>query len=116
MRHTAKHCARFPPCGKATTAYDSGLLVFSVCEKWLCFVNVDVFDFCVIKCPHGMIDELQDRYEGVKPGYHMNKRYWISVYFHSDVPADEIRRLVRQAYETVASTLPKGQRERLTAM
>ena len=44
------------------------------------------------------------------------KRNWISVYFHSDVPDDEIKRLVRQAYETVASTLPKGQRERLAAM
>ena len=34
------------PFGKASTEYDRNLLVFSVCDKWFCFVNVDVFDFC----------------------------------------------------------------------
>lgn len=38
------------PFGKATSAYDRNLLVFSVLDKWFCFVNVDVFDFCNLKC------------------------------------------------------------------
>lgn len=62
------------PFGKASTEYDRNLLVFSVCDKWFCFVNVDVFDFCNVKCRPEQSEELQERYEGMRPGYHMNKR------------------------------------------
>lgn len=101
------------PFGKSTSDYDRGLLVFYVLDKWFCFVNVDVFDFCDLKCPTEQIDELQAQYEGIRPGYHMNKRHWISVCFNRDVPDDKIRELVRQSYETVVSELPKKEREML---
>lgn len=95
------------PFDKATSAYDRNLLVFYVAEKWFCFVNVDVFDFCNIKCPSGQIEELQDRYEGIKPGYHMNKKHWVSVYFDKDVPEKTIKELVRQSYDMVVASLSK---------
>ena len=38
------------PFDKAASAYDRNLLVFSVSDKWFCFVNITVFDFCDIKC------------------------------------------------------------------
>ena len=98
------------PFGKSTSDYDRGLQVFYVLDKWFCFVNVDVFDFCDLKCPTEQIDELQAQYEGIRPGYHMNKRHWISVCFNRDVPDDKIRELVRQSYETVVSELPKKER------
>ncbi len=87
------------PFGKANSEYDRNLLVFQVHGKWFCFVNIDVFDFCVIKCKPEQIVELEERYEGVKPGYHMNHKHWISVYFKSDVPYEKIKELVREAYE-----------------
>lgn len=104
------------PFDKATTEYDRNLLVFSVFDKWFCFVNIDVFDFCTIKCPTEQIEELQERYEGIKPGYHMNKKHWISVYFDKDVPDKMVKDLVRQSYEIVASSLSKQDRETLRTM
>ncbi|MCM1151255.1 MAG: MmcQ/YjbR family DNA-binding protein [Alistipes sp.] len=101
------------PFGKAASDYDRNLLVFEVAGKWFCFVNIDLFDFCNIKCPPERIAELQDRYEGVTPGYHMNKKHWISVHFDKDVPDTTIRELVRQSYDLVAATLPKKEREAL---
>lgn len=103
------------PFDKATSAYDRNLLVFYVAEKWFCFVNVDVFDFCNIKCPSEQIEELQDRYEGIKPGYHMNKKHWVSVYFDKDVPEKTIKELVRQSYDRVVASLSKKEREALQA-
>lgn len=99
------------PFDKATSEYDRNLLVFYVGDKWFCFVNVDVFDFCSIKCPAQQIEELQDKYEGIKPGYHMNKKHWISVYFNSDVPKKTIKDLVKQSYDMVAASLSKSQRK-----
>lgn len=104
------------PFDKATSEYDRNLLVFSVADKWFCFVNIDVFDFCTIKCAPERIHDLQERYEGVKPAWHMNKKHWISVRFDSDVPDNTIKELVRHAYETVVAALPKKTREELSGL
>ena len=101
------------PFDKATSEYDRNLLVFEVAGKWFCFVNIDVFDFCNIKCDPDRIGELQAQYEGITPGYHMNKRHWISLRFDKDVPDDTIRELVRQSYDLVVASLPRKEREAL---
>lgn len=112
------YCLSFPgveekmPFGKAASEYDRNLLVFCVADKWFCFVNIDVFDFCNVKCAPERIDEL--RYEGVKPGYHMNKKHWVSVFFNSDVPDNRIREFVRQSYSLVVASLPARVRDRLS--
>lgn len=98
------------PFEKATSEYDRNILVFYVADKWFCFANIDVFDFCDIKCSIEQIEDLQDRYEGIKPGYHMNKKHWISVYFDKDVPDKMIRDLVKQSYDMVVASLSKKER------
>lgn len=99
------------PFGKAASEYDRNLLVFSVAAKWFCFVNVDVFDFCTLKCDPDRIEELKSRYAGIVSGYHMNKKHWISVCFDEDVPDDLIRELVRQAYDLVVASLSAKERQ-----
>ncbi len=88
--------------------YYRGLLCFSVAGKWFCFVHVDEFAFCNLKCPPERAEELRDRYDAVRPGWHMNKRHWNSVYFHGDVPDQKVLELVRLAYDTVAAALPEA--------
>lgn len=103
------------PFEKATSPYDRNLLVFCVVDKWFCFVNIEVFDFCNIKCHPDQVPDLQDRYEGITPGYHMNKKHWISVYFEKDVPDKVIEDLVRQSYDRVVASLTKKEKEALQA-
>lgn len=98
------------PFEKAASEYDRNLLVFYVADKWFCFVNVDVFDFCTIKCNPEQIGELQERYEGIRPAYHMNKKHWISVCFDKDVPDKMIRELVRKSYDSVVTSLSKKEK------
>lgn len=104
------------PFEKATSEYDRNLLVFYVADKWFCFVNIDVFDFCNIKCASEQIMDLQDSYEGIKPGYHMNKKHWISVYFDKDVPDQTIKELVKQSYDLVVASLSKREKEALLSL
>lgn len=101
------------PFGKATSDYDRNLLVFSVADKWFCFVNIDVFDFCNIKCRPEEIGELQALHDEIRPGYHMNKRHWISVWFNRGLSDERICALVRDSYELVVASLPKRVREAL---
>lgn len=101
------------PFGKAASDYDRNLLVFYVADKWFCFVNIEAWDFCTIKCRPEQIADLQSRYEGITPAYHMNKKHWISVCFDQDVPDNTIKALVRQAYDLVVACLSKKEKESL---
>ena len=49
----------------------------------------------------------------MRPGYHMNKRHWLSICFNRDVPDSLIRSLVRQSYDLVVASLTRKQREAL---
>ena len=71
--------------------YSRDVLCFYVADKWFCFVNIEIFDFCCIKCNPDESGELQTEYTGIRPGWHMNKKYWISVYFNQDVPDEKIK-------------------------
>ena len=93
--------------------YSRDVLCFYVGDKWFCFVNVEVFDFCCIKCDPNESGELQARYSGITPGWHMNKKYWISVYFNQDVPDNMVRKLVKKSYDMVVKRLNRKERERL---
>lgn len=104
------------PFEKAASEYDRNLLVSYVLDKWFCFVNIDVFDFCNIKCEPDRIEDLLDKYEGIKPSYHMSKKHWIRVYFHRDVPDKLIKELVKHSYDLVVASLPKKEKEKLQTL
>jgi predicted DNA-binding protein (MmcQ/YjbR family) len=99
------------PFQKANTEYDRNILVFSVIDKWFCFVNVDNFDFCNLKCNPEESLMLQEQYKGITHGYHMNKKHWISVYFNSDIPDVKIKELVDKSYNLVVKSLPAKKQE-----
>lgn len=101
--------------GKATSEYDRNLLVFYVVDKWFCFVNAEAFDFCTIRCAPEEIPVLIDRYEGITPGWHMDKHHWISVRFDGDIPAEEILDLVKKSYGLAKAKLTARQRRGLEA-
>lgn len=96
--------------------YSRDCLCFYVSKKWFCFVNIEQFDFCCIKCDPNHSQELQSRYVGITPGWHMNKRLWICVYFNQDVPDPTIKRLVKDSYEIVVNSLSRKEKEQLLSM
>lgn len=98
---------------KATSDYDKNILTFSVMDKWFCFVNIEKFDFCDLKCDPMESKQLQGEYEGITPGYHMNKDHWISVYFNKDVAKSKIESLVKDSYNLVVAGLTKKQQKEL---
>jgi len=97
----------------ATTEYDRNLLAFYVKDKWFCFFNVDEFDFCTIKCDPEESKILQEKYEEITPGYHMNKKHWISVHFNKNVPDKVIKGLLKKSYQLVVASLIKTERDDL---
>lgn len=94
---------------------DRDIMVFDVAGKWFCFVNILQHEYCCLKCDPAEGEALRESYEGVRPGYHMNKRHWISVCFDSDVPDSKIRELVRKAHSLAMASLPRRLRDEINA-
>ena len=54
-----------------------------------------------LKCDPFEAGFLRQAFEGVIPGYHMNKEHWNSVILGSDVPDEEIRRQIENSYDLI---------------
>ena len=52
----------------------------------------------------------QQQYSLIAPGYHMNKKHWVSVYPHAELYQQLIEELVTDSYRLVVEKLPRGQR------
>lgn len=65
-----------------------------------------------LKCDPDLALELRDRYEQVRPGYHMNKKHWNTVVLDGAIPPAEIRKMIDHSYELVVQSLPKTKRPR----
>lgn len=71
--------------------------------------------FLNLKCDPAEASSLRDIFQAIKPGYHMDKRHWISVYLGEelDLPAGELQRLMDNSYALVVSKLSKKERASL---
>ena len=90
------------------------VLVFKVMGKMFGATSLDEPEARVnLKCDPERAVELREQYEGIIPGWHMNKKHWNTVYLEKDVQPDLVRELIDHSYDTVVSKLPKKVRESL---
>ncbi len=88
------------------------LITFTIAGKWFCLLDLDN-KFCDLKCPVDSVTELQEKYHGIEPAWHMNKKHWIKLVLDSDVPAQEIKTLVKQAYNLIVASLTRSKLQEL---
>ena len=68
-------------------------------EKWFAaLLDHDGRRMVNLKCDPIESEFLQSVFQGITPGYHMNKTHWISVYFDSDVPDELFRQLTMSSF------------------
>lgn len=53
---------------------------------------------------------LQEQYDNITPGFHMNKKHWITLHPSGDLPAQLIEDLVTDSYLLVVANLPRAKR------
>lgn len=70
-------------------------------------------DIVNLKCDPNEALMLRDLFEGVIPGYHMNKVHWNTVILNGTVPAKEIKRMIDRSYGLVVKSFKKAQRTAL---
>jgi predicted DNA-binding protein (MmcQ/YjbR family) len=88
-------------------------LVYKVSGKIFALSGLENFETINLKCDPEEAIELRERYEGVVPGYHMNKKHWNTVDVHSGIPNKLLLEWIRKSYNLVVASLPKKEREKL---
>lgn len=87
--------------------FDKNTLVFKVANKMFALTGVDTFNYINLKCDPERAVELRETCNGVRPGYHMNKKLWNSVYLEEDVPDALVYELIDHSYDLIVASLTK---------
>ncbi|MEO0648476.1 MAG: MmcQ/YjbR family DNA-binding protein, partial [Cyanobacteria bacterium J06650_10] len=66
-----------------------------------------------IKCVPLDGEILAEQFEAIAPGYHMNKKHWITVSLTAEISDEMLTDLVNKSYELVVSKLTKANKARL---
>lgn len=106
------HCLSLPGVTE-DTPFDPTTLCFRVGGKIFAIMDMEVFEYVNLKCDPERSVELRERYDGITPGYHMNKKLWNSVSVSGNVPDPLILELAVHSYELIRDSLPKKVRASL---
>ena len=101
-------------CATESTPFGPDVLVFKVADKIFALAALDEIPVTVnLKCDPDLALDLRDRYEHVRPGYHMNKKHWNTVEIDSGVPEAELRKMIDRSYDLIVKSLPKAAKAQL---
>ena len=95
-------CLRFSdaeetfPFGPETSVFKVGGKMFALAQLKRKPLQVSV------KCEPEVGEQLRGSYEEIEPGYHLNKRHWLTVTFGGSAPDELVRELLASSYDLVA--------------
>lgn len=88
--------------------FDEKVRVYRIAEKMFALTTDEEPLEVNLKCDPIYALELRSLYEGIRAGYHMNKKHWNTVTLsETDVDDLTIKELIDHSYELVFSKLPK---------
>lgn len=96
--------------------FDGSTLVFKVMGKMFALTNIDVFTSVNLKVKPEELPELLERYPSVQPGYHMNKKHWMTVLMDGAVADRLLCEWINNSYALVVKKLTKTQQSALELM
>jgi len=82
-------------------------LVFKVGGKIFLLTGLEDGNRFNVKCDPELAVELRERHNEVKPGYHMNKVHWNTVYMDGALTAKQLYHMVNHSYDLIFKSLPK---------
>jgi predicted DNA-binding protein (MmcQ/YjbR family) len=84
------------PFGPETSVFKVGGKMFALAQLARKPLKVSV------KCEPELGEQLRGTYDEIEPGYHLNKRHWLTVTCGAGAPDELVRELVAGSYDLVA--------------
>lgn len=93
--------------------FGPNVLVFKVMGKMFALCDIESFESVNLKCEPERAVQLREEYEGIIPGYHMNKVHWNTITMDGSVSDNLIYELIDHSYELISASLTKKLKEEL---
>ncbi|WP_298900631.1 MmcQ/YjbR family DNA-binding protein [uncultured Psychroserpens sp.] len=98
--------------------FDNDTLVFKVLGKMFALASLKRWEngegFINLKCDPEYAIQLRETHSWIKPGYHMHKQQWNSVYIHTgELSPKLLIELIDHSYDMVVKGMTKKQRQEL---
>jgi predicted DNA-binding protein (MmcQ/YjbR family) len=94
--------------------FDKETLVFKVMGKMFLLMNIRAAETSVnMKCDPELAVQWREQYESVQPGYHMNKKYWNTVWCAEEFSDRTFYDMIDHSYEEVIKGMTKKLRNEL---
>ena len=110
----ARHylCAR--PEAREDFPFGPDVAVFKIRDKMFAtLATADGVARMNLKCDPDEALILRDIFDGVLPGYHMNKKHWNTVLLNASIPVGELERMIDRSYALVVRQLRRADRQSL---
>jgi predicted DNA-binding protein (MmcQ/YjbR family) len=88
--------------------FDENTLVFKVMGKMFALTDLESFESINLKCDPETGVQLREQHASVLPGYHMNKRHWITVLMDGSIPDTLLKQWIDASYQLVVASLIKS--------
>lgn len=102
------------PAAKLDFPFGEDVAVYKVADKMFALMPQNKSPVNIsLKCDPALSELLREKYESVMPGYHLNKRHWITVIDTGQLEQQEIYDLIDHSYRLVVESLPKAEQDRI---
>jgi len=101
-----EYCISKKGC-EETFPFDNVTLVFKVMGKMFGLLSLEKGTRINLKCDPDKSIQLREQYEGIIPGFHMNKKHWNTVEYNSNIADEIIKDLIDHSYTLVVTSLTK---------
>ena len=96
-----------------TFPFTPGTSVFKIGGKIFAISSLDAEPLTVsVKCDPELSETLRASYDSIVPGYHLNKRHWITITLNAEVDDEQVRKLIEDSYDLVTPRGPRAGRRR----
>ena len=96
--------------------FNEETIVFKVMGKIFLLTNIELTDSINLKCDPETAIDWRERYDAVKPGFHMNKTHWNTVELDGSIPDNKILEMIDHSYDMVVKGLKKTDKEKLAKL
>lgn len=98
------------------TPFGPDVLVYKVGGRMFATLGVDEATDTArmnLKCNPERAENLRAEYEGILPGYHMNKRHWNTLVLDGELQQTLVEELIQHSYDLVLASLTRKARQAL---
>ncbi|MEX1188440.1 MAG: MmcQ/YjbR family DNA-binding protein [Bacteroidia bacterium] len=95
--------------------FDAETLAIRVAGKIFTLIPLEKPGSMNLKCDPERAIQLREEYDAIKPGYHMNKKYWNTVQFNSLTPI-LTKELIQHSYDLVFNSLSSKLKKELSTI